>query len=186
MLWSCFCCCCCCCYPADHKWLKAPDSGAAFWICWKVESLFWSETLAFCFFQGALWAWEILRRNTLDLKKLAKGKSCPSYLCKNMGQLFCWCNIKHEGQQAPNTFRYDRSSCLSVLIRIYNWSNVIIKDNLILMVSYLRQGAGPKISCPSSVFAYFHRRNHFYMSQNNTTMLKKGEKTLLLRRVTYQ
>lgn len=120
MPWSCLCCCCFC-YPTDHKWLKAPESGAAFQICWKVDSLFWSENLAFCFFQGALWVWEILRRNTLDLKKLAKGKSYPSYLCKTMGQVFCWRNIKHEDRQTCSDMIRFRSSCVSVLIRIYNW-----------------------------------------------------------------
>lgn len=57
VLQSCLCWCCwwwwCChCYPADHKGLIAPDSGAAFCISWKLASLLQSENLAFCFPQA--------------------------------------------------------------------------------------------------------------------------------------
>lgn len=78
-----------------------PDSGAAFLICWKVVSV-WSEDPAFHFFQGTLWTRGTLWQDTLNLFKLAEGKSNPSYSYKATGQAFCCCNIKCEAKQAPN------------------------------------------------------------------------------------
>lgn len=106
-LWGCLCCCLLCCrYLAAYMRLAALGSVAAFLICPKVVSPFSSEHLLSSFFQGALWVWETLRRNTLDLKKLAKGKSSHGNLYTDVGWVLCCSNSRVGTWAKLNTLRH--------------------------------------------------------------------------------
>lgn len=67
------------------------------------------------------------------------------------------------------------------------WPEGIIKDTLLLAMSYLQQGTDPGQSAvPPVCSIYFLRRNHFYVSQNNVATLKKEEENILSQRATCQ